>query len=210
MKLVILGAPSCGKGVQAKLIEEQFGLVHISTGQILRDFVSQDTKESKKINDIIKRGDFIKDSLMCKIVSGKLTEIQDNYILDGFPRTKKQTKYLLKHFCPDMVLYLQTDKQNAIDRVSSRVVCPVCKKSYSKKELTNLVCPNDNAPLEVRQDDNPETYLKRYEIFEKQTKPILELFAKYGVLEEVSNNGTVEQTFESIAYLLGPKGEKND
>ena len=137
MKLVIMGAPSCGKGVQAKLIEDNFGLQHISTGQILRDFVKENADKGKKISETMNKGGFIKDSLMCKIVADKLSKLQNNYILDGFPRTKKQTKYLLEHFCPDMVIYLQTEKQVALDRVTSRVVCPVCKKSYNKKDYNN-------------------------------------------------------------------------
>ena len=207
MKLVIMGAPSSGKGVQAKLIQNNFGLQHISTGQILRDFVKENAEKNKKISETINKGDFIKDSIMCKIVADALSKVENDYILDGFPRTKKQTKYLLEHFCPDMVIYLQTDKEVALDRVTSRVVCPVCKKSYNKKDLQNLVCPNDKAILEVRQDDNIETYLKRYQTFEKQTKPILEMFKKVGVLEIVDNNKTVEETFSSIANLLSPKKE---
>lgn len=207
MKLVIMGAPSCGKGVQAKLIENNFGLKHISTGQILRDFVEANADKSKKISETINKGDFIKDSIMCKIVAEKLAIIKDDYILDGFPRTKKQTKYLLEHFCPDMVIYLQTDKDVALDRVSSRVVCPKCKKSYNKKELKELICPDDKEKLEVRQDDNIETYLKRYQTFEKQTMPILKMFKKAGVLECVDNNEGVDKTISEIAKILGPKGE---
>lgn len=207
MKLVIMGAPSCGKGVQAKLIQSNFGLKHISTGQILRDFVKENAEKNKKINEAINRGDFIKDKVMCKIVDEALSKIQNDYILDGFPRTKKQTKYLLEHFCPDMVIYLQTDKEVAIDRVTSRVVCPVCKKSYNKKDLQDLVCPDDKANLEVRQDDNIQTYLNRYQLFEEQTAPILTMFKKAGLLEVVDNNKTVEETFSSIANLLSPKKE---
>ena len=207
MKLVIMGAPSCGKGVQAKLIEDNFGLQHISTGQILRDFVKENADKGKKISETMNKGGFIKDSLMCKIVADKLSKLQNNYILDGFPRTKKQTKYLLEHFCPDMVIYLQTEKQVALDRVTSRVVCPVCKKSYNKKDLQQLICPDDKATLVVRQDDNIETYLKRYQIFIEQTKPILEMFKKVGVLECVDNNKGVDETFSEIVNLLSPKGE---
>ncbi len=203
MNIVIMGAPSCGKGIQAKLIEKKFGLEHISTGQILRDFIAKNNKESAKIKEIMSRGEFIVDSLMCKIVSLKLDEINDKgFILDGFPRTEKQTKFLLKHYSPDVVLYLHTDKDIALERCENRVVCPVCKKSYDKRLVSNLVCPDDGEILITREDDKPDVYLKRYKIFEKETKPILDLFKRYGKLEVIDNNGDIESTFNEISKIL--------
>lgn len=203
MNIVIMGAPSCGKGIQAKLIEKKFGLEHISTGQILRDFIAKNNKESAKIKKIMSRGEFIVDSLMCKIVSLKLDEINDKgFILDGFPRTEKQTKFLLKHYSPDVVLYLHTDKDNALERCENRVVCPVCKKSYDKRLVNNLVCPDDGEILITREDDKPDVYLKRYKIFEKETKPILDMFKRYGKLEVIDNNGDIESTFNEISKIL--------
>lgn len=203
MNIVIMGAPSCGKGIQAKLIEKKFGLEHISTGQILRDFIAKNNKESAKIKEIMSRGEFIVDSLMCKIVSLKLDEINDKgFILDGFPRTEKQTKFLLKHYSPDVVLYLHTDKDIALERCENRVVCPVCKKSYDKRLVSNLVCPDDGEILITREDDKPDVYLKRYKIFEKETKPILDMFKRYGKLEVIDNNGDIESTFNEISKIL--------
>jgi adenylate kinase len=211
MKIVIMGVPSCGKGVQAKLIEENFGFANISTGQILRDFVNQNNKKSDKINKIIKKGAFVSDSIMNKIVREKLANLENqDYLLDGYPRTIKQAKYLIKHNIPDMVIFLQTDKEIAIERVSNRLVCPKCKKSYSKKDLKEYVCTDDGTALVVREDDNPEVYLRRLEIFEKETKRILELFKREGVLEFVSNNGDVKETFTEIAKLLIEKGDVYD
>lgn len=206
MKVVLMGAPSCGKGIQAKLMEKNFGFVHVSTGQILRDFTSQESKKSDKIKKNISKGEFVKDSLMNQIVQEKLKSLEhQDYVLDGFPRTIKQTKFLLKHNIPDIVLYLQTDKDVAVERVTNRVVCPVCKKSYSKKDLTELICAEDKTPLVTRDDDDLDIYLRRFEIFEQETKPILELFKKEGRLEVISNNGNVEETFTKIAKLLSEK-----
>ena len=202
MKVVIMGAPSCGKGIQAKLIEKNFGFAHISTGQILRDFTNQKDKKSDKISNIIKKGEFIQDSLMNKIVQEKLKELDHkDYILDGFPRTIKQARFLLKYNMPDMVIFLETDKDIAIDRVLNRLICPVCKKSYSRKDLNKLVCEDDHTYLIARTDDDLEVYLRRLEIFEKENKPILELFKKEGILEVVSNNGDINETFTKIAKL---------
>jgi adenylate kinase len=205
-----MGAPSCGKGIQAKLIEKNFGFAHISTGQILRDFTNQTDKKSDKISNIIKKGEFIQDSLMNKIVQAKLKELDHkDYILDGFPRTIKQARFLLKYNMPDMVIFLETDKDIAIDRVLNRLICPVCKKSYSRKDLNKLVCEDDHTYLIARTDDDLEVYLRRFEIFEKENKPILELFKKEGILEVVSNNGDINETFTKIAKLLSEKAEND-
>lgn len=206
MKVVIMGAPSCGKGVQARLLEQNFGFAHISTGQILRDFTNQKNKKSDKINNIIKKGEFVKDSVMNKIVQQKLKSIENkDYVLDGFPRTIKQAKFLIKHNLPDVVIFLHTDKDVAIERVSNRVICPKCKKSYSKKDLNELICDEDKTPLITRNDDDLSVYLRRFEIFDKENKPILKLFEKEGILEVVSNNGDVNETFTKIAELLSEK-----
>ena len=206
MKVVIMGAPSCGKGVQARLLEQNFGFAHISTGQILRDFTNQKNKKSDKINNIIKKGEFVKDSVMNKIVQQKLKSIENkDYVLDGFPRTIKQAKFLIKHNLPDVVIFLHTDKDVAIERMSNRVICPKCKKSYSKKDLNELICDEDKTPLITRDDDDLSLYLRRFEIFDKENKPILKLFEKEGILEVVSNNGDVNETFTKIAELLSEK-----
>lgn len=211
MKIVIMGAPSCGKGIQSKLIQEKFGYNNISTGQILRDFVNEGNKQSKKLKSIMNQGKFVSDSLMCKIVNDYFNKNGDeDYILDGFPRTVKQVKFLIKYHCPDIVLFLQTDKDNAISRVEDRVVCPTCRRSYSKKNLKNLICPEDNTKLIKREDDNLSTYSKRYDIFEKETKPVLEVFNKKGLLKIIQNNGTIEDTFENISKLIGEKVNYND
>lgn len=198
-----MGAPSCGKGVQADLIQKKFNLLPISTGQILRDCIKQKSEQNKKICAVINSGKLIKDDLMNKIVADKLEEMKnEDYILDGYPRTIKQTKFLLKHYCPDMVLYLQTDKEIALQRVSNRVICPTCKKSYSKIMLKTLICPDDKTELVTRDDDNLKIYLKRYVTFEKQTKPIIEMFKQYNILKIVDNNESVESTFNQIKEIL--------
>lgn len=211
MKIVIMGAPSSGKGIQAKLIEDKYGLKHISTGQILRDFVQSGTPEAQRVKIIINNGDLIDDATMCKIVAEKLECEKDNYVLDGFPRTKKQTEFLIKNYCPNFAFYLNTSVDVALDRVLNRLVCPVCKKSYNKKDLKNYVCSNDKANLVVRDDDTPEIFLKRFKTFEKENKPILNLFKKAGVLREIANDGDISTSFEQIKLLIDNSiGEMND
>lgn len=200
MRLVLLGAPGSGKGTQAENIKNIFGSAHISTGEIIRDNIKNKTKIGKKVEKIISQGKLVPDQLVIRLVKEILirTDIKDNFVLDGFPRTIRQAEALDKIIQIDKVIFIDTDDDTTKQRILKRKVCPACGKTYSK----STVCPNCNVKLVSRTDDNEQTINSRFEVFENQTKPLIKYYEQKNILYKVNGNKTVEQVFEQIKCIL--------
>lgn len=205
MKIVLLGAPGSGKGTQADLIVEKTGYSHISTGDIFRDNIKRKTPLGVAIAEIIDRGDFCPDEITVEIVKDRLSlsDCATNYILDGFPRNIYQAEQLDKFNPPDVVLNLAVSEKTVLHRITGRRVCSECKASYHTDVIgKSMTCEKCGAPLYVRKDDNEESVKERISVYNSQTKPLIDYYAKQGKLVNVSGEGSGAEVFEEVMKVI--------
>ena len=195
MIIMMLGAQGTGKGTVAGLISESCGFPQISTGDIFRQNISNNTELGKEANKYISKGALVPDEITVPMVEDRLSwnDTQKGAILDGFPRTIEQAKKLDEMLARqgkkvDLVINLVTPKEELIDRMLTRRVCtnPDCKKTYNTKlspPKVEGVCDCCGAPLKQREDDsNPEAIKQRLDIYEEKTSPLVEYYKQKGVL----------------------------
>ena len=195
MKNVILIAPpAAGKGTLAKKLVDNLGYIQLSTGDMLRERA----KEDKKLEEVMKSGKLVSDELVFEALSAKLNKLGNTpYILDGFPRTVSQAVMydeLLKDMNMDLgvVIYLDVDKEELKNRVTTRLICPKCKASYStrNKDLAPKVeglCDDCNIELIKREDDSEEVFNMRYDEYLQKTSPLIDYYKSNGVLVRISD-----------------------
>lgn len=206
MKIVLLGAPGSGKGTQASLVSKEYGLLHISTGEIFRDNIQRKTLLGLKINELISAGNFCPDDLTIEIVKERLTQpdCTQGYLLDGFPRNLVQAKALSDFAKPDLVINIQIDLDVVQYRITGRRSCSKCNKIYHISALNNEnTCPNCGGELITRKDDNVDSVKTRLKIYKDQTEPLIEYYKKQNILATVDGSQTIEQVFENIKKVLG-------
>ena len=185
MRLVLLGAPGSGKGTQAELITERYGLTHISTGDIFREHIKNDTTLGKKIKKAMDGGRLCPDDLTLEIVNERLSreDCKNGYLLDGFPRNLYQAKELDRTFAPDKIINLVVDTDIIERRLLGRRSCVECNKLFNVKHIGNVtVCPLCGGELITRKDDNPETVKERLSIYREQTEVLIDYYNKQGKL----------------------------
>ena len=210
MKLVLIGAPGSGKGTLAGLLKSKYGWLHISTGDILRDEITKQTEIGQIAKDLIENGNFVPDQLITKMVENRLEQddAKAGFILDGFPRTINQFNSMLGHIEIDKVIFLDTDEDVIINRLTSRIQCPKCKEVYSTRTHSLDVCSKCGEKLIVRKDDNLESIKHRLEVYENETKPIIDCFRKENKLLDISGNLSPDETLILVERALGLGEEK--
>ena len=212
MNLILLGAPGVGKGVQGNLLKEKYNIPRISTGDILREEVSNKTREGVSAEDFMKSGKLVPDSLINAIVEKRLKkdDCKNGFIFDGYPRTIVQAKYLndiLKRISKkiDSVVSLDVDEDVIIKRLSNRRVCLKCGAVYN---IVTDPPPSDNScrkcggEIILRDDDKEETIRKRLTVYRKETEPLKRFYKNEGLLLSVNGNDDVKRIFEEIISLL--------
>jgi adenylate kinase len=211
MKLIFIGPPGSGKGTQAKRLAVKHGIPHISTGDMLREAITDGTELGKKAAPIMASGGLVSDDLMVGIIKDRLgkSDAQNGFILDGFPRTLVQAEKLdglvgngkgnlrvLQLLVPDDVI---------VKRISLRRSCPSCGAIYhleSAPPAADSVCDRCGAEVIARPDDNETAVRKRLEAFHAQTLPVATYYKSKSVLREVDGMGPVDQVFERIEKSL--------
>ena len=203
MNIVLFGAPLSGKGTQADLIKSEYGLVHISTGDMLREIAKQNTDLGFQVHKLLEEGKLVPDDVIIKVLKEKLISINsgNGIILDGFPRTLYQAEILEDVLHIDYVIYLNTSKQNIINRISGRYVCEDCKKTMALTEQ-NQVCSSCGGKLVKREDDNEATVIKRYDAFIDYGTPVLDFYRKNGKLIEFDGDVSIQEVFNQIKSRL--------
>lgn len=179
-KLLFLGPPGAGKGTQANLFCKKYGLVHLSTGDLLRDEVSSGSVLGLKAAEIMNKGELVSDELVLSIVEGRLVNINEGWLLDGFPRNINQAnslKNLLEKIKQPLegVILIKVDDDYLIKRLFER----------------------------GRQDDNEQVITNRLNIYREKTTPLIDLYKKQGILEEIEGNADIDVVFSSIEKSLG-------
>lgn len=205
MNIVLLGAPGAGKGTQASMIEDRFGLVHISTGDIFRANIKGGTPIGKIAKSYIDAGKLVPDEVTCDIVKGRLAQgdAAKGFMLDGFPRNIFQAEQLDKFAKIDLCINIDVDVELLMDRICGRRVCS-CGESYHISTLNGATtCKKCGKPLYQRADDNPETVKSRLETYFSETAPVADYYKKQGKLFTVkSGKGAPQEVFAVIAEEL--------
>ena len=212
-RVVLLGPPGVGKGTQAGLISEKYGILHISTGDIFRANIRDNTPLGQKAKEYMDKGLLVPDELTCNLVEDRLTwdDCKNGYLLDGFPRTvfqaEKFDEYLKKNGQDlSVVLNIQADQDLLMERATGRRICKQCGRTYHVVNLppkTPGVCDDCGGELRQRPDDKPETVRNRLKVYEEQTHPLVEYYRSSGRIADIDGNKDWPQVFEEICALLG-------
>ena len=213
MKIIMLGAPGAGKGTQAKKIAAKYGIPHISTGDIFRANIKNNTELGKKAKTYMDQGLLVPDELTVDLVIDRVgqEDCANGYILDGFPRTIPQAESLDAALAKmgqkvDFAVNVEVPDENIVNRMSVRRACVGCGATYHVQfnaPKTEGICDTCGEKLILRPDDEPETVLKRLSVYHDQTQPLIDYYAKAGVLKEVDGTLDMEDVFQAIVDVLG-------
>ncbi|MGB9637834.1 MAG: adenylate kinase family protein [bacterium] len=211
--LILFGPPGSGKGTQVnKIIQYYPNSISISTGDILRENIKNNTELGKLANNYICKGLLVPDEIINSMIENKFNQIQNNnikfIILDGYPRSINQLYFLLKLIPKDVIktIYLKIDLQEVIKRITYRRICPNCNKIYHliyNKPKNNETCDNCNTKLIQREDDKEEVVVNRFNVYNSQTLPIINEIIKNNMkLLEINANQDIETIFNIIIKYL--------
>ena len=209
MKLILLGAPGAGKGTQAEILSARLGIPTISTGNILRAAIKDQTPIGMEAKAYMDAGKLVPDAVIIGIVAQRLEQpdCQGGFILDGVPRTIGQAEALdAAGITFDHVLSIEISDAEIEERMSGRRVCQSCGAPYhvkAKPPEQEGVCDSCGGPLVQRDDDKPETVRKRLEVYHAETEPLKGYYQSKGVLTPVANQDTIEGTTQVIMEALG-------
>lgn len=212
MRIIMLGAPGAGKGTQAKKIATKYRIPHISTGDIFRENIKNDTELGLKARVYMDQGLLVPDELVLELIMDrfKAADCKEGYVLDGFPRTIPQAKAL------DAALEKNNDRvEYAIDvdvadeviikRMAGRRACLNCGRTYHIESLKPKVegsCDFCDTRLVLRDDDKPETVKKRLEVYHEQTQPLLDYYRDKSILHRVDGTGGIDNIYKEIIHVL--------
>lgn len=208
MKLILLGAPGAGKGTQAEKICEKFSIPQISTGNIIRAAMKQETEAGKKAQTFVNAGQLVPDAVVIEMVNERLKQddCKNGFILDGFPRTVAQAEALEEMGVQiDAVVDIQVPDEVITDRLSGRRACLACGATYHLEFNPSKLegkCDKCGADLVVRKDDQPETIQERLKVYHDQTQPLVDFYRTRGVLKEVDGTKPVEEVTESTLAVV--------
>lgn len=213
MKIIMLGAPGAGKGTQAKMIAEKYGIPHVSTGDIFRANIKNGTELGMEAKKYMDQGLLVPDELTVKILLDRVAQpdCEKGYVLDGFPRTIPQAEVLDKALSElgdaiDYAINVDVPDENIVKRMSGRRACPGCGATYHIEHVPPKkegVCDKCGSELVLRDDDKPETVLNRLKVYHDQTQPLIEFYTEKGVLRTVDGTVDMQDVFGAIVDILG-------
>jgi adenylate kinase len=212
MNLILLGPPGAGKGTQAKILTKKYAIPQISTGDILRVAVAEQTPMGIKAKEFMDRGALVTDEVVVGIVEERLAkpDCASGFILDGFPRTVKQAD-ALKHMLEaldksiDHVISICVEKDELLERVTGRRTCRSCGKGFHvtfDPPKVNGVCDECTGELYQRDDDSEETMRKRLDVYEDQTAPLIAYYAQQSLLRTIYGIGSIEEIQRKLLNIL--------
>jgi len=212
MRFVFLGPPGAGKGTQGDMISEKYEIPKISTGDILREAINNQTEIGVKAEKYVKKGELVPDSIVFEMVKHRLQmdDVKKGFIFDGFPRNIKQAKFLDDLLSDlnmpiDKVLYINVDEEKLINRLSSRRVCKSCGKVYnlitSPPEVDGK-CDDDGGELYQRQDDKKEVITNRLKVYHRLTKPLIDYYDNKDILVTVDGTESIDEINNRIKEVL--------
>jgi adenylate kinase len=217
--VIFLGPPGSGKGTQAKELARQYGVPHLSTGDMLREHVSKGTPLGLKAKPIMERGELVPDSLVLKMVADRIErpDCEHGFVFDGFPRTVAQAKYLgemlrRQGFKQPFVIHMVIPTSVLMKRLTGRRTCKLGGEIYNIYERPPKVegiCDADGGELVHRPDDREEVVAPRLNAYEKLTAPLVQYYRRLGALHDVDANRSVEEVRREISQLVsGMRGTR--
>lgn len=211
VKIVLLGPPGAGKGTQAKSISNKYSIPHISTGDIFRKNISENTPLGIEAKSYMDNGQLVPDEVTINMVKDRLQQedCKQGYLLDGFPRTVSQAE-ALKDFLNqrdealDASLLIEVPRDFILERMTGRRVCPSCGASYHIKfnPAVDGKCELCGSDVVQRKDDTEETVKERLDVYEKQTQPLIDFYKNENLLLTVDGTQTINKVFENICKVL--------
>ena len=211
---MFIAPPAAGKGTQAEMVVEKYGIPHISTGDILRDISKEDSEIGKYVYETLANGELVKDEITYQLIEDRLgkEDCKNGFIIDGFPRNIAQAhEYdkILKNLGYEVgnVIFINVDKKILEKRITGRRSCEDCKAIYNINDpksspKVESVCDNCGGKLYQRSDDNLEAFETRYNMYLEKTEPIIDYYRKQNVLTEIDGDDTVENIFARIDEII--------
>lgn len=213
MKIIMLGAPGAGKGTQAKQIADKYKIPHISTGDIFRANIKNNTELGQKAKQYMDQGLLVPDELTCDLVMDRIKQddCKNGFILDGFPRTIPQAEALDAALDKinekmDYAINVDAPDENIVNRMGGRRCCLNCGATYHVVTIPTKVegiCDRCGSPVVLRDDDKPETVQKRLTVYHDQTQPLIDYYEKQSILKTVDGTKSMEAVFDDITAILG-------
>jgi len=218
LRLVFMGPPGAGKGTQAKAVADKYGIPHVSSGDIFRAEIAGGTTLGGQIKSYLDSGALVPDGITVKAVVGRLQapDCAEGWLLDGFPRTEGQAEALDRALGDaaatlDAVVYLEVDPGMIVRRMSGRRVCPACGRSYHVEHIPPKVegkCDACGADLITRDDDTPKTVRQRLATYQEATAPLIDYYARRGLLVRTDGSGTPDEVRARLFAQLENKVER--
>jgi adenylate kinase len=212
MRLILLGPPGAGKGTQAKMLKEKFQIPQISTGDILRQAVKENTELGARAKIIMDVGQLVPDDVVIDLIKERIrqADCKSGFILDGFPRNITQAEKLSETLVEmdlkiDKVIDLEVNAEEVVNRLTGRSTCPECGAMFhhlSRPPKISGVCDCCKGKLEQRLDDNRETIRERLRVYMESTAPLKEFYQKQGNLKMIEAKGSVEKIFSNVCEMI--------
>ena len=212
MKIIMLGAPGAGKGTQAKMIADKYGIPHVSTGDIFRANIKNGTQLGKEAKQYMDQGLLVPDELTVKILLDRVAQddCKNGYVLDEFPRTIPQAEVLDKALTElgdkiDYAIDVDVPDENIVRRMGGRRACLSCGATYHIEHIPPKeegICDTCGQELVLRDDDKPETVQNRLNVYHEQTQPLIDFYKGKGVLRTVDGTMDMKDVFAAIVAIL--------
>ena len=213
MKIIMLGAPGAGKGTQAKMIADKYGVPHVSTGDIFRANIKEGIELGKEAKTYMDRGLLVPDELTVKILLDRVAkeDCKKGYILDGFPRTIPQAQVLDAELEKlgegiDFAINVDVPDNHIVERMSGRRACVECGATYHIVHIPSQkegICDRCGKELVLRDDDKPETIQSRLDVYHDQTQPLIAFYTEKGILRTIDGTADMKDVFKTITGILG-------
>lgn len=200
--ILLLGPPACGKGTQARQLAAHLEVPCLGTGKLLRNEIKNGSEIGKIADGYINRGAYVPDEVIMKMVEAWMSENQNGWILDGFPRTKPQAEALNDMRKPDLVIALEVPQEDLEFRITRRRECSGCGITVAVNDASEVSCPECGSELISRQDDALDSFKVRYANYTELTEPLFDYYEKLGMLKKVDGTQTPEEVYDAILKLI--------